>query len=306
MKRKAGRINKLARPLGLEIEVARLNGVDRNFSWSTYGHWERDATLTDGGLELVLQPTCGDQYVKMLGEIIQRFRAARSAVDSSCGFHVHVQAGDLGWFEVRRLIALWCKIEPQVFGTLVRAERRENHYCIPLACEEGERHCSWQFTPRDITRLMRNRRQDANEVNGRIKNRLIAKLYNIDFDKVRGSVDPEQYRKVVRQFDQIKANKRTPGQAEGRGCRYAAMNLHAFFFQKTIEFRLKEGTLDPTELVMWPLFCGWIVESVTKLTDKEILGISGLMDWAMLAKRRGVLQKAVLQWVEERWMGRKQ
>jgi hypothetical protein len=95
-----------------------------------------------------------------------------------------------------------------------------------------------------------------------------------------------------------KGNKRTPGQAEGGGCRYASMNLHSHFHRGTVEFRLKEGTITPEEFIMWPLFCGWVIESISKLTDAQVQSISSLAGWCDVVG--GVVQDGVVRWVRKK------
>jgi Putative amidoligase enzyme len=292
---KPGVVNILARPLGIEVEIALLNGFDAETQAARLpGKWDHDATITRGGMEWVSKAKGGDAWAKYMHQLFGLLAKVQPQVDHSCGLHVHVQAGDLGWYQIRRLVAIWCGIEESLFGTLVKEERRENHYCIPFASETPS--CPWQFSKKDVRRLMRTRSKGfMRDGSSWIKNQLIAKLYALKLDRYE-KVGKDAYLKALQQFNHIKANKRTPGQAEGRGCRYGALNLHAFFYQQTVEFRLKEGTVDPRELLFWPLTCGWIVESSQRLTDKEALGIRGVGEWAELARKHG-MQQGVYDWV---------
>ena len=288
---KPGVVNTLARPLGIEVEIAYLNRIDRI---GIVGKWDHDATITRGGLEWVSKPMGGDKWVQYLHTFLTAVAKVQPQVDQTCGLHVHVQAGDLGWYQVRRLVAIWCRIEESLFGTLVQEERKNNHYCIPFASETPS--CPWQFSKKDVRRLMRSRSKGfMRDGSSWIKNQLISKLYNIKLDCF-DKVSKEQYEKILYKFNSIKANKRTPGQAEGRGCRYGALNLHALFYQQTVEFRLKEGTLEPSELLFWPLTCAWIVESSQRMSDKEAMGLRGVADWADVARKHG-MQQGVYDWV---------
>jgi hypothetical protein len=295
---KPGLVNILARPIGIEVEIARLNGIgDYTYTTKLPGKWDHDATITRGGQEWVSKALGGDDWVQYMHKLFGLIARTQPEVDESCGLHVHVQAGDLGWYQLRRLIAIWCGMEESLFGTLVEESRRHNHYCIPFASETPS--CPWQFSKKDVRRLMRTRAKGfMKDGSSWIKNKMISKLYNIKLDHLE-RVSREEYQKLLAKFNQIKGNKRTPGQAEGRGCRYGALNLHAFFYQQTVEFRLKEGTVEPEELLFWPLTCGWIVESCQRLTDKEALEIRGVKDWADLARKHG-MQQGVYDWVMEK------
>jgi hypothetical protein len=229
-----------------------------------------------------------------------------ATVNKTCGFHVHVQSGDLSWMDIRRAILLWCRIEHEVFGTLVdkkRAETPENghHYCIPLVGTVYK----WQFAESSLLAMMRPRLKDESQV----YNWLINKLYGLNVKppkiianndgraEARGK-DLATHERIVRQFERIKENKRTPGDVGGHGCRYSAFNLHSHFYRGTIEFRLKEGTLDHEDVLFWPLFCGWLVESVVHFADSEIWReVQGLEDWCKIAT---FVQPTVIDWVKER------
>jgi len=338
-KEKPGKLNLLARPLGVELEYSVVKGfleamdkvrLDEARAWE----WEHDGTLTKGGKELVCYPASGDGFLKMIAKIVEMQQIWEPQVDKSCGFHVHVQAKDLKMVDLRRLIALWCRVEKYLYGTLVKLERaysREDgrHYCRPIAVTGDVRVESWQFTETDVLRLMRKRLLEVNTLStttpeDRIRAFLLKKLYGLDWSQVIkpiAAIEPpkkgeenylqkyqtwqayllklDQLDRIKSQFNAIKAYKRT-NHGEG-GCRYAAMNVHAYFYTgktPTIEFRLKEGTMEAEELIFWPLFCGWFVESATRLDDNEVLAVHSLRDW--IAAVRGFAQGSVLDWVEEK------
>lgn len=231
--------------------------------------------------------------------------------------------------DVRRLIAMWCRVERQVFGSLVDAARRNgrpdgHHYCRPMMVDENERVESWQFIDKDVMRLMRKRLLEVNEQSTsmpeeRIKSALMKKLYNLEWAVEAPKVPPmplrgdpqfvakqsawrvaycaaEKYQQTIYKFENIKANKRTNG--GGSGCRYGAMNMHSHFYRGTVEFRLKEGTLEASEMIFWPLFCGWFVESCLHCSDAEALALDGLGGWVALMREKSLVQPSVLDWVE--------
>lgn len=331
-KPQAGQLNLLARPIGVEFEYSYVVGFREAVNNSIgFAYWEHDGTLTKGGEELVVQPASGDLLLQYLTTLIGLHENYPPKVDQSCGFHVHVQSQDFTMLDLRRLIAMWCRCERDIFGTLVLAERRKgrddgHHYCRPMAVDEGQRFESWQFTPADVTRLMRKRMLEVTEhstssPDDRVQSFLMKKLYEIMWTVgpvkrviMPSTDDPKFAQKYVEfkayqtatyreqtaknMFERIKAYKRTNGGAGG--CRYASMNVHSHFFRGTIEFRLKEGTLDPAEIIFWPLFCGWFVEAATRLRDDEVMAISSLADWVKTMRENCIAQPSVLDWVEEK------
>lgn len=306
--RKSGVINTLARPLGVELEM--INVTEMTQAWrekfprsSAPGYWEHDGTIHPDGMELVMNPASGDKFIRQMYAAISGIVQDNAKVNESCGFHVHVQAGDLSAWELRRLVYLWCRLEPDIYRYLVAPHRLTTSSCLqysmPLSTTVVGERSKWQFSPASAIGLMRNRYDTANK----IKVALIKRLYELDLglpQKRRKSNKVYQqaiaaYKNAAKQFDQWKQNKRTPGQAQGGGCRYASLNLHSWFYRGTVEFRLKEGTIDPEELIMWPLFCGWLIESLSKLSDIQVQGISHLEAWC--EKVEGVVQPGVVEWV---------
>jgi hypothetical protein len=328
----AGQLNLLARPIGVELEYSSVIGFKEHVNRAVnFAFWEHDGTLTKGGEELVFQPASGDVLMQYLTTIIGLHENFPPKVDQSCGFHVHVQSQDFTMLELRRIIAMWCRIERDIFGTLVLSSRRKgrddgHHYCRPMTVDEGQRYESWQFTPADVTRLMRKRllevtTHSTSTPNERINAFLMKKLYelSITIEPIKvvpmpQTDDPKFAQKyndyktyqmsvyhaasAKQNFNHIKAYKRTNGGAGG--CRYCAMNVHSHFFRGTIEFRLKEGTLDPTEIIFWPLFCGWFVEAAIRLRDDEVMAITSLADWVKTMRDNCIAQPSVLNWVEEK------
>lgn len=304
---KSGKINQLGRPLGVEFEFTHTGEIVYNKRITrTVGAWEHDATITPEGKELVVVPASGDKFLQNMHTIAIAIEESSPQVNESCGFHVHVQSGDLNAWDLRRLIYLWCRIEPDVYRYLVAPHRLTDAHCLrysmPLSTTTVGQRLQWQYSQANAIALMRKRYDTANK----IKVAIIKKLYHLDLGEPQQKLKPDDkyriavqaYKNAARKFELWKGNKRTPGQAEGGGCRYASMNLHSHFHRGTVEFRLKEGTITPEEFVMWPLFCGWVIESISKLTDAQVQSISSLAGWCDVVS--GVVQDGVVRWVRKK------
>lgn len=87
------------------------------------------------------------------------------------------------------------------------------------------------------------------------------------------------------------------------GARYHAMNLHSFFFRKTIEFRLHEAKTDAPTLRNWPLVCAHIVDFALKQTERQLKALvcSSLSSGEVLAM---ILPNDLNVWVTERLQAR--
>jgi hypothetical protein len=55
------------------------------------------------------------------------------------------------------------------------------------------------------------------------------------------------------------------------GSRYHGLNIHSYFFRKTIEVRLFESTTNRETLKNWPLVCGNIVDFASRSTERNIM-----------------------------------
>ena len=78
--------------------------------------------------------------------------------------------------------------------------------------------------------------------------------------------------------------------------RYKGLNLHSYYHRGTLEFRHHQGTVDPMDLFMWPLVCGWFVEIVSRASDREAARWRSLPEVFKPIPR---LRKLV-EWVEEK------
>jgi hypothetical protein len=75
------------------------------------------------------------------------------------------------------------------------------------------------------------------------------------------------YKETGRQVRSSKSNRYD-------SARYFALNLHSFFFRKTLEFRLHEGTTDSATLQNWPLVCAHIVNAALRMKEKDLIALA--------------------------------
>jgi hypothetical protein len=78
-----------------------------------------------------------------LREILREIKLSPNpGVNNSCGLHVHVEANDMDWQAVQRLLRLWVRYEP-FFFELIPRRRSANTFCPPLRGGRGR----WDSTP---------------------------------------------------------------------------------------------------------------------------------------------------------------
>lgn len=138
--------NPLARYIGVEIEIAKVGGSARAIldvvdEW--HGACVSDGSLPDGGFEIVTAPAGGDLFLDQIEDICRELNAADAEVDKSCGLHVHVDARDLSYYCLTRLIRIYAHVEPVLFR-MVPKSRRDNQYCEPC----GQRYLTHAKGPK--------------------------------------------------------------------------------------------------------------------------------------------------------------
>lgn len=124
------KVNKSRRFAALEIELSRcadgtpIERVIKSYGGSIVG----DATLPATGFEINMSPSNGDKLVDQISKIYKALDNAGAEVTTACGIHVHVDARDIDWFSMRKLVLLYESVEPGLFA-IVAQSRQSNRYC---------------------------------------------------------------------------------------------------------------------------------------------------------------------------------
>ncbi len=252
-------LNPLHRHLGMELELGYFGSIADarpDYSYLPYD-LVHDGSVSESGRELVTGKLIGDNYLYGMAQLCHDIVATKARTNSSCGYHVHVNAAEFTPLDLRRVLVGFYIIQNQLYGTLVQADRKTSTwgltYCAPLVC--------------DPSMLM------AMETKGEFNQWLHMWLYGVALpvksEFGNDAQAAELYRAKLYQIDaQIKRFKET--KYINRARRWA-LNFHSWMMRGTLEFRLKEGTVDVGDIMMWPLWCGWFVQSMKDTCDKEIM-----------------------------------
>jgi hypothetical protein len=250
--------NPLRRSLGLEIELGVWNGMleDRPAN-TTFVH---DGSVTPSGMELVVSPAIGDEFLLRTNEVITKIQQHACKANESCGYHVHVDAAGDPMVTLRRVFVGFRLLQDQIFGGLVDPRRsgpskNGNIYSAPLTTtyEELQRLLSLKTSSRSgesVTKWFHTY------------------LYSVNYEGWDNFDRPTQLRLMAEVRDRV---RRAAAHKYENAARRQAINFHSWFMRGTIEFRLKEGTTDPVEILSWPLFCGWFVEKLAATSETELL-----------------------------------
>lgn len=251
-------LNPLRRHLGVELELGNFGSVlddHPNYSYLPY-QFVHDGSVQGSGQELVTGKLIGDSYLYGMAQLCHDLKATDATANASCGYHVHVNAAEFTPMDLRRVLVGFYLIQQQLYGTLVDRNRYNSEharmYCAPLRCDPAE--------------LM------AMNSKGEFNSWLHNWLYGVELPvkAAFGSGDEAAllYKAKLQQIDAtLKSLKST--KYVNRARRWA-LNFHSWMMRGTLEFRLKEGTVDTSDLMMWPLWCGWFVQSMKDTSDKEV------------------------------------
>jgi hypothetical protein len=201
------------------------------------------------GLEINTTPASGDlfcQQIEDICETLNKYKATcinlvdRAKWIRPCGLHVHVDARDYSYLDLRKFIFVYEKLEPSLFQMLP-GYRRASHFAA--ACGSVYANALRNYKPF----IPVNRRPGA---------------------KVKGS-DIARHAII-----QAAYGSREPDRHDKRSCplstRYRSLNLHAFFYRGTLEFRHMYGTVDAKEAVPWGVLMALIVDYAFRLPEKRL------------------------------------
>jgi hypothetical protein len=132
---------------GVEIEfttdmwrsdiVELLSGIGIEAQSEEYGIGTRDYWKVvedgsvEGGWELVSPILYGQNGIDEVVKVVEALKTAGCDVDHNCGFHVHVNAGDLSGASILNTLLRYAKHEGRI-DNVVPGHRRDNGYCYSV------------------------------------------------------------------------------------------------------------------------------------------------------------------------------
>lgn len=259
-------VNTLHRTLGMELELSdwghlRDDGIFRHMKYTVAHDW----SVKPSEQEMVINPLQGDGLLRGLYELAEQCYQHKAQVNESCAYHVHVGGSDLSYWDLRKILRVYEHIEPEIYNHLILPHRRDvpevTHYCQMLTqphrepcqrCTRFDQQYPGQRKPlmplSHVVECM-----NASKTTGELKQVIIKMLYGNMKVKGREAAQDLQTRKGGRY----------------EWARYVGLNLHAWMYRGTVEFRMKEASTDLMELLAWPLWCGWFIEGCTRMNDRR-------------------------------------
>jgi putative amidoligase enzyme len=264
--------NHSSRHLSAEIEVAGLrnNGTKHipegpcscpacyasrrmaisEFVRSIGGSVVQDESLPQGGFEINMPPAAGDHFLRLVDQTSNTLRDSFAFVTDKCGTHLHIDARDYTHTDLRRLLILYSKIEPALIYTQDAARvLKEKSHCFPC----GKKYAVPELI--DVKRMEPRYYQlgdDARNYSKALRHTLTEVVYD---------------KKVERPPLYSRGNNRSIK------ARYDALNVHSWYFRRTIECRLHAGTISARKIQTWGIMWANILDKALAMTDKEVIAL---------------------------------
>ncbi len=227
------------RLVGVEVEYNNPALLER---WVNRWH---GAIHTDGscGYEAVTTPIAGGHINACLAELCTDLKNQNTKADKRCGIHVHVDANDMTWDCMRRLIATYAKVEPILY-ILAGQERMQGNYCRP---------CGKEYSGA----LKQEDWKDA--------------VLGVALAAARNGIRPSELAKQ-------RPGKKGGDRYRGLNIMPWIAGRRVSAPDTTVEFRMHRNTLDGARIAGWARLLAAMVEWAVSASDKEVKNLpkSGL------------------------------
>lgn len=224
-----------------KFNCSRLIGVE----WE-YNHCTRPATQIqtwvgewnggihyDGscGSEAVTSPMAGDYVIDCLSQLGKALTDAGAVMDQRCSVHVHVDARDLYWEDMYRLLKMYAHVEPALY-IMAGQDRLGSRYCKPCGAEY-------------LKALESPDKKGA--------------VLSVAFSKSNG-----------RAHQRLTPGKRDAGRYRGLNlCPWLAGRMNKAP-DTTVEFRLHRNTSESEQVIGWAKLCARMVDWAATASDLDV------------------------------------
>lgn len=228
-----------------ELEASRWGDMIydqfKSFGFTTHG----DSSVTSG-VEMVIPAIKGDNLINVAVEVGAVAELHRVRVDDTCGFHVHVDVRGRSVWQIAHIVKLYLAVERELYA-LCTPQRVNCRYARPFT-----------LINKRVKEFLENTPTTTHEV----KRELIKLVYGLDINN---------FTRDWRSWLEIKSAKPPNINANPDHPRYMGFNVFSFFYRGTLEFRMKEGTFNPVELIGWSVLCMALVERSDKMIKEDLV-----------------------------------
>ena len=128
----------ISRLVGIESEVV-LDRTDKDENGDSFARgdiphgWSStyDGSIHGDGIELISKPANGDLLKERIDSLSTWSRSYNVDVNRSCGLHIHIDATDTTWEDLKWISIVNKKIESYIFSMMPES-RRNSNWCKPM------------------------------------------------------------------------------------------------------------------------------------------------------------------------------
>jgi hypothetical protein len=282
------RRNPSARELSVELETNvytnKAKGGKLHRALEKWG----DGVVEDGsigsGREINTNPSGGDLFLDHIREICEGFEPMGVGATDLCGMHVHVNAKDITFYDLRRVIQLYDRVERALFDA---CHPKRLNYKYSLKCGD--------FFAKTVTKadpLSYKQEIYAALYNGKTNFRKAAPKKDYDGRPLSSAAKHRVLQNRGREVKDQLGEK-------SHSLRYKALNLHSYFHRGSIEFRHHEGCTDYNVITGFARVCGEIINAANRMTEKQIADLPKNSRKAMSAILSTELQEFIVgEWTK--------
>lgn len=235
------RINRSPRLLAAEIEVCGLARPELkkqifHVVRELGGSIVRDGSLPPTGFEITTPPAGGDHFIRVTNKICAALFDAGAYVTNKAGLHIHADGRDHSYSDIEKFLLLYSKIEEALLLTqpASRIFYKDHDHPKGFAAPCGK----------DFTKAL-----DKPLGPKEMRKQLIANIYQPD-------------------------TLRPPRKTHRDPSRYHGVNVHSWFYRKTLENRLHTGTTVARKIQAWATTWAAIIDTAYAMTKKDIADLN--------------------------------
>lgn len=225
--------------MSAEIEVSNSDPSKAFFVNDALAKWQsvavRDGSLPQEGYEINTAPAKDEMFDNQIIEICDSLASAKAFVNRKCGLHVHIDARDMNYYDLRKILQVYWAVEDDMFNMLAHHRRENNRFCLRVKRGQG-----WS----DIL----NRKLSNDEWRAAVMHKMYSFKHNEMDKRAQNGFRTHKY----------------------DNARYYALNLHSWFFRKTVEFRHHHGTIDKTKILNWAHICEKVIDFAMRSSERDI------------------------------------
>ena len=272
--------NKSRRFVSLEMEIASIDYSSEDAVVRAAAKWDdaivEDGSLPESGFEINTNPTNGDLFLLHTEQLCRGLNSASAKVTQDCGMHCHVDARDLSYFDLFKLLRIYTRVEDGLYNLCApsrRSGRGSSHTHYSKPCAQHLHYSNYRTFKTDC----------------------IARMYGSHAAMVEQSWDGHK-QPSLGYNDVLKRKALYPTTEKSYRNRYFALNIHSFFYRRTVEFRHHQGTAQALKATSWGLVCAALLDSAARMTMREINALPNNPFEALLAVTPATLH----EWMHER------